>query len=70
MYKKYKRLVCAPPDLLARFCKVNLSKIKKIRPAFLFFYFGFPVRQRNTTYKLQLVNWLPPATIVSYNQPL
>ena len=26
MYKKYKRLVYTPPDLLARFCKVNLSK--------------------------------------------
>ena len=28
MYKKYKRLVYTPPDLLARFCKVNLSKAK------------------------------------------
>ena len=25
MYKKYKRLVYTPPDLLARICKVNLS---------------------------------------------
>ena len=31
MYKKYKRLVCTHPDLLARFCKVNLSNAK-IRP--------------------------------------
>ena len=31
MYKKYKRLVCTHPDLLARFSKVNLSNTK-IRP--------------------------------------
>ena len=31
MYKKHKRLVYTPPDLLARFCTVNLSE-KKIRP--------------------------------------
>ena len=30
MYKKYKRLVYTPPDLLARFCKVNLSNTKKL----------------------------------------
>ena len=29
MYKKYKRLVYTPPDLLARFCKANLSNAKK-----------------------------------------
>ena len=29
MYKKYKRLFCTPSDLLARICKVNLSKAKK-----------------------------------------
>ena len=29
MYKKYKRLVYTPPDLLARFCKANLSNKKK-----------------------------------------
>ena len=29
MYKKYKRLVYTPPDLLARICKVNLSNAKK-----------------------------------------
>ena len=29
MYKEYKRLVYAPPDLLARICKVNLSNAKK-----------------------------------------
>ena len=28
LYKKYKRLIYTPPDLLARFCKVNLSKAK------------------------------------------
>ena len=28
MYKKYKRLVYTSPDLLARFCKVNLSNAK------------------------------------------
>ena len=28
MYKKYKRLVCTHPDLLARFYKVNLSNAK------------------------------------------
>ena len=29
MYKWYKRLVYTQPDLLARFCKVNLSNAKK-----------------------------------------
>ena len=29
MYKNYKRLVYTSPDLLARFCKVNLSNTKK-----------------------------------------
>ena len=29
MYKKYKRLVYTPSDLLARICKVNLSNAKK-----------------------------------------
>ena len=29
MYKKYERLVYTSPDLLARFCKVNLSNAKK-----------------------------------------
>ena len=28
MYKKYKRLVYTSPDLLARFCKANLSNAK------------------------------------------
>ena len=28
MYKKYKRLLYTSPDLLARFCKVNLSNAK------------------------------------------
>ena len=28
MYKKYKTLVYRPPDLSARFCKVNLSNTK------------------------------------------
>ena len=28
MFKWYKRLVYRHPDLLARFCKVNLSKAK------------------------------------------
>ena len=28
MYKKYKRLVYTSHDLLARFCKVNLSNAK------------------------------------------
>ena len=28
MYKKYERLVYTSPDLLARFCKVNLSNAK------------------------------------------
>ena len=34
MYKWYKRLVYTYPDLLARFCQVNLSNAKKIRPDF------------------------------------
>ena len=29
MYKRYKRLVYTPSDLLARICKVNLSNAKK-----------------------------------------
>ena len=29
MYKKYKRLVYTPSDLLAKICKVNLSNAKK-----------------------------------------
>ena len=29
MYKKYKKLVYTPPDLLARICKVSLSNPKK-----------------------------------------
>ena len=41
------------PDLLARFCKVNLSN-KKFG---LIFYFGLPFRQRNPTFQLQCVNW-------------
>ena len=36
MFKSYKRLVYTHPDLLARFCKVNLSNAKKIRPDFCF----------------------------------
>ena len=28
MYKKYNKLVYTSPDLLARFCKVNLSNAK------------------------------------------
>ena len=35
MYKCYKRLVYTHPDLLARFCKVNLSNAKKL--AWFFF---------------------------------
>ena len=31
MYKKYKRLVYTPSDLLARICKVNPSNAKKFR---------------------------------------
>ena len=31
MYKKYKKLVYTPSDLLARICKVNLSNAKKMR---------------------------------------
>ena len=37
---------------------------------FLLLYFDLPFRQRNATYKLQRVNWLPSRTIVSNNQPL
>ena len=51
-----------PPDLLARFCKVNVLNVKKFG---LIFYFGLP----NATYKLR-VNWLPLRTIMSSNQPL
>ena len=32
MYKKYKRLVYTPSDLLARICKVNLSNAKICSP--------------------------------------
>ena len=31
MFKKYKKLVYTPSDLLARICKVNLSNAKKMR---------------------------------------
>ena len=67
MHKKYKRLGYTSPDLLVRFRKAKLVDHKKIR---LHFYSGLPFRQRNATYKLQRVNWLPPRTIVSYNRPL
>ena len=60
--EKYKNLLYAPPDLLARFCKVNVLNIKKFG---LSFYFGLP----NATYRLR-VNWLPLRTIMSSNQPL
>ena len=36
MYKKYKRLLYTPPDLLARFCKVNLSNTKNLACFFFF----------------------------------
>ena len=37
MHKKYKRLLYIPPDLLARFCKVNLAcRRQKNRPDILF----------------------------------
>ena len=42
MYKKYKRLVYTPPDLLARFCKVNLSKAQTLAQ-FVFQEFVFQV---------------------------
>ena len=42
-----------PQDLLARFCKVNLSNTKK---SGFIYYFGLSVRQRNATYKLHRVN--------------
>ena len=29
MYKKYKRLVCTSPDLLARFCKINCKLVER-----------------------------------------
>ena len=29
MYKKYKRLVCTSPDLLARFCKINRKLVER-----------------------------------------
>ena len=35
MYKKYKRLLYTPPDLLARVCKVNLSNAKNLACFFL-----------------------------------
>ena len=36
MYKKYKKLVYTPPDLLPRFFKVNLSNTKSSALFFLF----------------------------------
>ena len=47
MTEKYRRLLYAPPDLLARFCKVNVLKTKKFG---LIFHFGVP----NATYKLRV----------------
>ena len=41
MYKNYKRLVYTSPDLLARFCKVNLSNAKN-SAWFVFQEFVFP----------------------------
>ena len=41
MYKRYKRLVYTSPDLLARFCKVNLSNAKT-SASFVFQEFVFP----------------------------
>ena len=41
MYKKYIRLVYTSPDLLARFCKVNLSNAKT-SASFVFQEFVFP----------------------------
>ena len=36
MYKKYKKLVYTPPDLLPRFFKVNLSNTKSSALFFIF----------------------------------
>ena len=44
--------------------------VGKIFVGLFFFILAWPLRQRNATYKLQRVNWLPPRTIVSYNRPL
>ena len=42
MYKKYKRLVYTPPDLLARICKVNLAcRTQKNSAWFVFLEFVF-----------------------------
>ena len=29
MYKKYKRLVCKSPDLIASFCKINCKLVER-----------------------------------------
>ena len=55
-----KRLVYAPRDL---YSKLVASHRKK--KSGLIFHFGLPFRQRDKTYKLQGVNWLPLRTIVS-----
>ena len=51
MYKKYKKLVYTPPDLLARFCKVNLSNTKNSASFIILASF---------------LDWLPPRTILSF----
>ena len=68
MYKKYKRLLYTPP---LRFVGKTLwRKLVEHRKIGLIWYFGLPFWQRNATYKLQRVNWLPSRTLVSYNRPL
>ena len=62
MYKKYKRLVYTPPDLLARFYKVNLSNTWN--PGWFFILVSLLDKV------VKGVNWLPPRTILSYNRPL
>ena len=53
IYKKYKRLVYTPPDLLARFCKVNLSNTKRA----FFFYFIFLILASLLDKGIQAINY-------------
>jgi len=48
----------------------SLSKLVEHKKFGLIIYFGLPFSQRNATYKLERLNWLPPRIIVSYNRPL
>ena len=68
--KKYKRLVCTHPDLLARLCKVNLSKAKNstrfVFQEFVFHWIWlstrckicFTLKSLSLTLKVTWITWI------------